>query len=162
MYFFYFLIKFYIIIIMKLNRMEIFLIFTLIVCISCKPFENSIENSNELMALIETDPYSLMSDEDSAISNELNSDPFVYLRNINSRIKKQLDLDNQNYDDDNLNEDQYDSDSVSYESENIKETTDVNSKIINSLSQDLNPKNSENENKRYLKIALFIYFMYLI
>jgi hypothetical protein len=160
MYFFIFLIKFYIIIIMKLNRMEIFLIFTLIVCISCKPFENSIENSNELMALIETDPNSLMSDEDSANSNELNSDPFVYLKNLNSRIKKQLDLDNQNYDD-NLNEDQYDSDSVSDESENVKETTDMNSKIINSLSQDLNPTTSENENKRYLKIVLFIYFMYL-
>ena len=160
MYFFIFLIKFYIIIIMKLNRMEIFLIFTLIVCISCKPFENSIENSNELMALIETDPNSLMSDEDSANSNELNSDPFVYLKNLNSRIKKQLDFDNQNYDD-NLNEDQYDSDSVSDESENVKETTDMNSKIINSLSQDLNPTTSENENKRYLKIVLFIYFMYL-
>ena len=146
---------------MKLNRMEIFLIFTLIVCISCKPFENSIENSNELMALIETDPNLLMSDEDSGISNELDSDPFVYLKNINARIKKQLDLDNQNYDD-NLNEDQYDSDSVSDESENVKETTDMNSRIIKSLSQDLYPTTSENDNKRYLKIFFYLYILCIL
>jgi hypothetical protein len=146
---------------MKLNRMEIFLIFTLIVCISCKPFENSIENSNELMALIETDPNLLISDEDSGISNELDSDPFVYLKNINARIKKQLDLDNQNYDD-NLNEDQYDSDSVSDESENVKETTDMNSRIIKSLSQDLYPTTSENDNKRYLKIFFYLYILCIL
>lgn len=148
---------------MKLNRMEIFLIFTLIVCISCKPFENSIENSNELMALIETDPNLLISDEDSGISNELDSDPFVYLKNINARIKKQLDLDNQNYDDD-LNEDQYDSDSdsVSDESENAKETTDMNSRIIKSLSQDLYPTTSENDNKRYLKIFFYLYILCIL
>lgn len=148
---------------MKLNRMEIFLIFTLIVCISCKPFENSIENSNELMALIETDPNLLISDEDSGISNELDSDPFVYLKNINARIKKQLDLDNQNYDDD-LNEDQYDSDSdsVSDESENVKETTDMNSRIIKSLSQDLYPTTSENDNKRYLKIFFYLYILCIL
>jgi hypothetical protein len=113
------------------------------------------------MALIETDPNLLISDEDSGISNELDSDPFVYLKNINARIKKQLDLDNQNYDD-NLNEDQYDSDSVSDESENVKETTDMNSRIIKSLSQDLYPTTSENDNKRYLKIFFYLYILCIL